>query len=264
MNFRLGRLTRHAGSMLGEVGLAMKHLLAVVVMTVLSGCGGSSCPPGPKGCGDIGGINIPPDLSSAPGEAALVAYLQSSHQRTLSATDTSGNSYALQVDSMPNAGTTTFNGSAPAYSTVDTISLRKNGVFATSSISTDYYFLNPYVPLGRTYGTGTPFALVTSSTPFPATLKVGSSGPVANVTYYHDSTMSIVDADEVGTYVVKASNPVNLLMCLSFAVSSVTAQGTVDGLVAGTETDCYSVEAAGNAGLVSIALTVDGVTLNFK
>jgi hypothetical protein len=87
---------------------------------------------------------------------------------------------------------------------------------------------------------------------------------VANVTYYHDSTMSIIDADEVGTYAVKASNPVNLLMCLSFAVSGVTAQGTKDGFATGTEADCYSVDAAGNAGLVSIVLAVGGVSLNFN
>jgi hypothetical protein len=243
----------------------MKHLLAVVALTILSGCGGgNSCPPGPKGCGDIGGINLPSDLSSAPGEAALAAYLQSSHQRTLNATDTLGNSYSLQIDSMPNSGTTSFNGSAPAYSTTDTLSLQKNGVLATSSTFTAYYFLNPYVPLGRTYSTGTPFAVVTSSTPFPTTLNVGNSGSVANVTYYHDSTMSIIDADEVGTYAVKASNPVNLLMCLSFAVSGVTAQGTKDGFATGTEADCYSVDAAGNAGLVSIVLAVGGVSLNFN
>jgi hypothetical protein len=242
----------------------MKRLLAVIAVMMLAGCSGNSCPSGPKGCGDIGGFNIPSDLSSAPGEAALVGYLQSSHQATLSATDTSGNSFSLQVDSVPNAGTSSFNGSAPAYSTVETITLQKNGQRAASSVSTDYYFLNPYVPLGRTYSTGTPFAVVTSSTPLPATLNVGSSGSVANATYYHDSMMTIRDADEVSSYSVAANSPISLLMCLDFALSNVTTQGQADGLAAATETDCYRVDAAGSATLASIALTVNGVALNFK
>lgn len=242
----------------------MKRLFAVGVLAILSGCGGSSCPPGPKGCGDIGGFNVPQNLSSAPGEAALVAYLQASHQTTLSATDTSGNSYSLQISTIPNAGTTTFDGSAPAYSTMVTLTLDKNGVLAANNVSTDYYLLNPYVPLGTVGGSGTPYAVVTSSTPFPTTLNVGTSGAIDNLTYYHDSTKATLDADAVGTYSVRADDPVFLLMCLNFVISDVTAQGTTDSLAASTETDCYIVDASGNTSLLSIALTVDGETLNFK
>jgi hypothetical protein len=107
-------------------------------------------PPGPKGCGDIDGFNFPSDLSSAPGESALIGYLQAS----------------------------------------------------------------PYMPLGKASSTGTPFAVVTSSTPFPTTLNVGSSGPLDDLAYYLDSTMATVDA-----------------------------QGTTDGLAVDMETDCYSVDA---------------------
>jgi hypothetical protein len=242
----------------------MKRLFAVVMSVFVFGCSGNSCPPGPKGCGDIGGFNVPSNLSSAPGEAALVGYLQTSHQTTLSATDTSGNSYSLQISTVPNAGTTTFEGSAPAYSTVVTLTLDKNGVLAANNVSTGYYFLNPYVPLGTVGGSGTPYAVVTSSTPFPATLNVGTSGAIDNLTYYHDSTKAMPDADEVGTYSVRGDDPVFLKMCLNFVISDVTAQGTTDGLAAGTETDCYIVDASGDTTLSSIALTVDGVTLNFE
>lgn len=62
----------------------------------------------------------------------------------------------------------------------------------------------------------------------------------------------------------QANDVITLLMCLNFVISDVTAQGMTDGLVASTETDCYSVDASGNVTLVSIALAVDGVTLNFK
>jgi hypothetical protein len=75
--------------------------------------------------------------------------------------------------------------------------------------------------------------------------------------------MAILDADEVGTYSVKPNNSTTLLFCLNFVVSNVTAQGTTDGLADATETDCYSVDASGNTALVSIAIAVNGVTLNF-
>jgi hypothetical protein len=242
----------------------VKRLIAVIALGVLSGCGGGdSCPPGPKGCGDIGGFDFPSNLTSAPGEAALVGYLRADHQATLNATDTSGNRYSLEVTAVPNSGTTTFNGSAPAYSTVVTVTLTKNGALAASSAATAYYFLNPYVPLGTVYGAGTPFAVTTSSTPFPATLTVGNSGPMDNFTYFHDSTMAGVDADGTATYSVKADNPLTLLLCLNSVISGVTASGTADGLAAGQETDCYSVDASANAALRSVTLTVNGAMLSF-
>jgi len=76
--------------------------------------------------------------------------------------------------------------------------------------------------------------------------------------------MAALDADEVGTNSAKANDPSTLLMCLNFMISDVTAQSTTDGLTANTETDCYGVDASGNTALVSIAITVNGVTLNFK
>ncbi len=242
----------------------MKIFPAIAAFAILSSCGGNSCPPFPKGCGDTGGITVPSNLSSAPGEAALAAYLQASHQTTLGATDTAGNSYSLQVTSTPSAGTTAFNGVAPAYRTLESVTVSKNGMPAASNTSTSYYLLNPYVPLGKIYGSGSPYAVVISSTPFPATLNVGSSGPVEDVSYYHDSKQAVLDADETGTFSVRANDYVTLLMCLNFVIADVTTQGTADGLAGGTETDCYGVQASGYATLVSIALMVNGVTLNFK
>lgn len=233
----------------------MKRIALIFSLLTVSACGG--------GGGGTGGTIAPANLSSAPGEATLVAYLQASHQTTLSATDTSGNSYTVQLNSASNAGTTTFNGSAPAYSTVDTIAFQKNGALVESGTSTSFYLLNPYVPLGETYSTGSPFALVSAYSPFPTTLNVGDAGSVATLTYYHDSTMAAVDASEEDTYTVEANNTATLLMCLNSVISNVTAQGGQDGLADSSESDCYSVDAAGNAVLVSIAVTVNGVTLNF-
>lgn len=236
----------------------MIRTITIIAMMGLSACGGGG------GYGGGGSAPPPANLSSAPGETALVAYLQASHQTMLSASDTSGNTYTVQLSSQPNAGTTMFNGAAPAYSTVDTITLDKNGAQVANGISTSYYLLNPYVPLGEVSSSGTPYGLVTSSTPVPATLNVGDTGPIDSLTYYHDSTMAIVDADEVETYSVEPNNSTTLLLCLNFVISNVTAQGTTDGLAASTETDCYSVDASGKVVLISSAITVSGVTLNFR
>jgi len=51
----------------------------------------------------------------------------------------------------------------------------------------------------------------------PTTLNVGTTGPVDNLTYYHDSTMAI-DANETGTYSIEVNNSTTLLMCLNFVV----------------------------------------------
>ena len=174
-----------------------------------------------------------------------------------------GNSYTLQLSSVPNAGTTTFNGTANAVSSVRTVTIDKNAALLSNSISTSYYLLNPFVPLGTIYGTGTPYAVVTSSFPPPATVDVGNSGAFANLTLYHDSTLTTVDADITERYSVQADNATSLMLCLNSSIANVTAQGGVDGLAAATESDRYTVDAPGNAALVSATVTVGGVTLNF-
>ena len=216
------------------------------------------------GCGGSGSESMGPStLSSAPGEAALAGFLQANHQYSLNATD-AVTRYTVQLSNVPNPGVTQFNGNAPAYSSLATIAVSKNGVQFASSVSTSYYLLNPYVPLGSVSSTGTPYAVVTSSFPIPATISVGNSGAFVNLTYYHDSTMATVDADETTTYSVTTHDSTTLLLCLNSTISGVTAVGLADGMTSATESDCYTVDASGSAALVSVALTVDGVTLNFK
>lgn len=234
-----------------------------VGVTLLAGCGG-----GGGGGGSSGGSpSVSPaaatTLSSAPGETALASYLQASHQYTLKASN-GGHSYTLYVSKVPNVGTGRFNGAAPAYSSVDRVTLEDNGAVVSKSSSTDYYLLNPYVPLGKVASTGSPYGIVSSSTPLPMELQVGVSGDVDSLTYYHDSTMSTVDADETETYSVGANNTTTLLLCMDSTITNVTTQGTTDDVVDDAESDCYTVDAAGKAALVSITLTVNGTTLAFQ
>jgi hypothetical protein len=231
----------------------MKRVLTILALISLSACGD----------GGGGGTSTPSNLSSAPGEAALLAYVQSSQSATLTATN-DGNTFTLDVGFAPGNGTTTFEGHGPAYSSVETLTLKENGTLLTTNVSTGYFLENPYTPLGKVYGTGSPFALVSNFTPFPTTLTIGATGPVDDITLYHDDTMAVVDGNGTETYTVQANNPTTLLFCINSVTSNVTAQGTADGLADDTEIDCYTVDAAGTATLVSITLNVEGTTLDFQ
>jgi hypothetical protein len=227
--------------------------------TLLVGCGGGGVSGSPPSVSAAAAKNLP----SAPGESAMAAYLQAAHKYAFKATN-GGNSYTLHVSRVPNAGTTKFDGSAPAYSTLESVTLDENGLVIAANSSTDYFLLSPYVPLGRVSGSGSPYGVVTSSSPLPATLDVGFSGDLESLTYYHDPTLSTVDGDEGVTYTVKANNPTTLLFCLDSSVTNVTAQGTADDLVDDAEIDCYRVDAAGNSDLLSVTLTVNGRALTFE
>jgi hypothetical protein len=232
----------------------------VIALTgaALSGCGGG----GYGGGGSGGGGNM--NLSSAPGESAIAAYVQANHSTTLHATDTAGNTWTLVYGTAFNSGTTSFNGTANAYSAVDTVTVDKNGTQVATNTSTNYFLLNPYMPLGATPSTGTPYAVVTTANPLPTTVTVGNSGSYESITLYHDATKTTVDAVEMSTYSVAVNNSTTLLVCFDATISGVTTTGMADGLAAGTETDCYTVDASGNTALVSITVTVNGVTLKFQ
>jgi hypothetical protein len=229
-------------------------LITTAAVTLLSGCGGGggSYAPQPQ-----------PNLMSAPGEQSYSTFLQSNHSGTLSASN-AGDTYSIQYTFTAATTTTTFNGSAPAYSTRSALIIGKDGQQVGAGTATTYYLLNPYVPLGQVELGGTPFAVVTSSTPLPTTFTVGDSGSIYNQTYYHDSTMTLLDASESLTYSVQANTPSTLLFCTTSQISGVTAQGTTDGLADGTETDCYTVDTSGNMTFVSVTVSVGGVNLVFQ
>jgi hypothetical protein len=73
-----------------------------------------------------------------------------------------------------------------------------------------------------------------------------------------------MDASESTTYSVMANNSTTLIVCLDSQISGVTAQGTMDGLADGSESDCFTEDAMGNVALLSITLNVAGTTLTFR
>ena len=234
----------------GSKGIAF--VLVVMSSALVADCGGG-----------YGGGMTNAYLSSAPGDAAVGAFLQADHHLMLSAMY-AGSNYTLQIDQVANAGTTTFNGVGAAYSDTATVSLSQNGTQIAGSVDTSYYLLNPVMPLGKVNSTGSPYAVVTGSTPIPMTLMVGSSGSFDSVTYYHDSNMLVLDAYETSTYTVTSRDSMSLLYCVQSVISGTTPTGTADGMADGTETDCYAITSAGMATAVSVSITAGGVTLMFN
>jgi hypothetical protein len=105
--------------------------------------------------------------------------------------------------------------------------------------------------------------VVSNFTALPASVTVGQTGSVDTITAYHDSTMTLpADATQVNTYTVVADTPTTLQVCTT---STITATpGNQDQLGSGVETDCFRVDANGNATLFSITLTSSGVTVTFN
>jgi len=248
----MGNFTRRSG--------ALAFLAACTLLFVSCGGGGG----GHHGGGGGGGGGEA-DLNSAPGQPALYTYFSGSHQASGTATDSAGNKYTAQFSTVPNAGTSTFNGQAGAYSSLVTLTIDENGAPFFSSSYTVYYLLSPtWEPLGAVFNSGTPYAVVTSFQQMPATITVGGSGPLYDMTYYHDSTMSATDGSLSVTYSVTANNSTSLHLCLQYALSGVTAQGSTDGLVDGTETDCYREFSNGTLTLYELTITNASGTLSFQ
>lgn len=213
-------------------------------------------------CGGGGGGSSAPNLQFAPGAAAINSYSQASHSYSMN-TSYNGHNWSLTLSDTPSGTTTTFL-SQSAYYTTDSLNLYEDGVLVVNSISTTYYTLNPYTELGGVDSSGTPFIVVTSSSAIPSTINVGDSGPIESGIYYHDSNQNVTDANFTTTYTVAGYSPSAVKFCSNIVISGVTAQGTTDGLINSTETDCYSVTSSGTANLISITLNIGGSVLTFK
>jgi hypothetical protein len=172
---------------------------------------------------------------------------------TLTATDSSGNTYSVTASNTP-GGSMTFNGQI-ADSSVLALSVSENGTAVSTDDTTAYYLTDPYSPLGFSGTTnGVAWtAIVTSYTPFPATLTVGSSGSLMSANY--EDSMGNVIGGLTETYTVTADTPTDLLL-------NIDASGSVNGTSV-SETLTYSITSSGALSLAQAQITVNGITLNF-
>jgi hypothetical protein len=232
----------------------MKQLLiwcAVLLGALSSGCSGSS-----SGYSVGGGVPhtqtpqpLPPNLEAAPAP-------QEPFNVGGTYTATSGaNSYTAIYGQTPTIGTTMFDGQA-ANSSAISLTVTENGSTIDTETSNAYYLLSPYQPLGLS-GTvnGAAYAfLFTSTDPLPATLTVGTSGPLGSGTYYAAGTNTVIGSlTETYSVTAVAINAVQL---------TISGSGTVNGSSV-DETFTYTVDTSGTLALQSLQLTVSGTALTF-
>jgi hypothetical protein len=240
-----------------------RHSAPLLLILVLSACGGGGG--GGAGGGSGGGAPTPksPNLASVPGPAAIHNILTAGADASLSATDSTGNTYLLHVVRTPGTGLATFNSQAGASSTDQIVTITTNGVRTGSATSTSYYVASPFLPLGSQSSAGTNYIVVDSYTPPDGVLVVGSSSKaLESATRYQDSRKLIPEASENLAYTVAARDSSTVLLCETFTV--IAAPGNASGVSNSSEVDCYSVDANGSAALVSATITSASGTQTFK
>jgi hypothetical protein len=218
--------------------------LAVAAASMAGGCGGSGSDytsTGPQPTQNLQSASPPSQPWSIP-------------STMLMATDSSGNTYNLTVSNTP-SGSMTFNGQG-ADTSVLALSLSENGVAVFTDDTTAYYLTDPYSPLGLSGTTNSVAwtAVVTSYTPFPTALTVGSAGTLLSANF--EDGMGNVVGGLTESYTVTADTPSDLLL-------NVNASGSVNGASV-AETLTYSITSMGALSLVQVQLAVNGMTLTFQ
>ena len=218
--------------------------LAIASASMTGGCGG--------GGGDYSSSNPQPTQNLQSASPPVQPWTLPS--TTLTATDSSGNTYSVTVSNTP-GGSVTFNGQI-ADTSVLAFSVSENGVVVATDDTTAYYLTDPYSPLGLSGTTnGVAWsAIITSYTPFPSTLTVGSSGSVFSANY--EDSMGNLIGGLTETYTVAADTASDLLL-------NIDASGSVNGTSV-AEALTYSISSTGALSLAQVQITVNGVTLTFK
>jgi hypothetical protein len=173
---------------------------------------------------------------------------------TLSASS-DGNSYTGTYTEAPNNGTTVFDGQE-ANSSAISLTISENGSPIITEDETVYYLENPYQPLGMTLSyNGVQYDfLYTSTTPMPAMLTIGDSGPLGSGIFYAPNTNNAVGS-LTQTYTVTSNG--------NFVFLNINATGTAAGQSI-NQTISYVINAGTAIGIASADVLVNGTTLHFN
>ena len=213
--------------------------LSLITVLAMAGCGGGGSNPAPQQ--NLQSARTPTQPMTIP-------------STTLSATDSSGNSYTINYSSTP-GGMAMFNGQSASTSMI-ALTVSENGAVVATEDSTAYYLTNPYSPLGLSGTTsGAAWtAAITGSSLVPTMLTVGESGSLYSFIYRDGMGNTIGSLTE--TYTVTADSPTAIFL-------NVDAAGSING-VQETETLTYSVASDGTVqALVQARITFNGTTLTF-
>jgi len=224
----------------------LKYFYLCFASIFLSACGGGG------GGGSSGSAGTDP-TTQFPIESAVSAFSQTTYGFTLSAT-VGADTYTVQLSSTPGSSTT-FE-SQTASTNIKAVTLKKNGVLASSSSGTSYYIVSPNKPLGYLdNGTGH-YSVAANQQNLPTNATVGQSGSIDTYIVYTDSTKATQYSTGTVTWSLESDTPTTAWAC------SNTVE--IGGTYPFTESDCYKINTTGTVQGMKITLSIGGQTFYFK
>jgi hypothetical protein len=221
------------------------RVLTLAAAAFLAACGGG-------GGGGGGPVAAPVtfNLDAAVANALVTGFATG----TLTATDTSGNTYTASETVQP-AADGTFEGTILKQSK-NTVTATKNGAFAGNATSNGFFSVNPLTIKGSTHSDGT-YAVASQQTALPTAATVGQTGAFYNSTNYASSSKTSVVSTAVATWSLEADTANTAFACINTSTSFSNGSRSA-------EADCYKINAAGQIIGGKVTLTINGVTLSFK
>jgi hypothetical protein len=234
---------------------AQRYFPMAIFMSALAGCGG--------GGGGGGGAQPTAAVAATPNfpvEATFTSLVSTSSSFSTSATDASGNSYALTVTLTPGPdklNTLIYPSSRKTYSQASI--LKKNGVTASTSTSDIYYSVAPFLIWGNLNGSNNTM-LVKKQTLLPATAKVGMTGAFYSGSNYKNNSTLFPDQQNV-TWSLEADTSTTAWLCLNTTITPALA---VSPSATSIEADCFRIDQTGAVSGFKSDFTQWGATLNFR
>ncbi len=222
----------------------MRTLLIASLVILLSACGGG---------GGSSASSAPPSTSQYQIDSAYSAVAQMNQSYNLTST-LNNNTYTLQITYVPGA-MSSFNGQ-PAYTAKVTTVLSEDSVLITNNVQTDYFTISPYFPLGSINANGQ-VTVDTNQTPLPVYATVGQTNLYDTSTTYTDNTLTTIYSVASSTWSLSQDTSTTAFSCINIV-------GTIIGIGATSESDCYQIDESGNVLSLQVFLLVNGTTLVFQ
>lgn len=222
----------------------MRAILISSLMILLSACGGG---------GSSSASSAPPSTSQYQIDSAYSAVAQMNQTYNLTAT-LGNNTYTLNIAYLPGA-MSSFNGQ-PADTAKLTSILSEDGVLITSNVTTEYFTISPYFPLGA-INTNGQVTVDTNQTPLPVYAVAGQTNLYDTNTTYTDNTLTTIYSIASSTWSLSQDTSATAFSCINMV-------GTIIGVGATSESDCYQIDESGNVLSLQVFLLVNGTTLVFQ
>ncbi|HVA54622.1 MAG TPA: hypothetical protein VNI53_02315 [Gammaproteobacteria bacterium] len=222
----------------------MKVILISSLVVLLSACGGG---------GSSSSSSAPPSTAQYPVDSAYSAVAQMNKNYNLTAI-LGSNTFNLQITYVPGA-MSSFNGQ-PAYTATITSILSEDGVLITNNVQTEFFTISPYFPLGA-INTNGQVTVDTNQTSLPVYATEGQSNLYDTTTTYTDNTRTTIYSIASSTWSLSPDTSTTAFSCINTV-------GTIIGVGATSESDCYQIDESGNVLSLQVFMLVNGATLAFQ